>query len=138
MSIDERSADLFVSASEIDVPSSVIELAFRDTLVLKPNDNLKLNLGNHLPDGGFMRVRVRAGRTTNDPQEFTSLRLIFGAHTSNNANFSQTVSERDLPITAPADAPEFVEFHIPLSDRDASPVDRVNKSDTLLKTFGLM
>jgi hypothetical protein len=28
-------------------------------------------------------------------------------------------------------------FHIPLTDRDAAPVDRVNKGDELLQTFGL-
>lgn len=34
----ERSPDIFVSASEIDVPSDVIEVAFRDALVLKPDE----------------------------------------------------------------------------------------------------
>jgi hypothetical protein len=66
-------------------------------------------------------VRIRAGRTTTEPDEYASLRLIFSAHTSNNANFSQVVSQRDLPVTAPADKPEFIEFDIPLSEIQRNP-----------------
>jgi len=88
---------------------------------LPRNNELKLNLDRFLPDEGMMRVRIRAGRTTMDPNEYASLRLIFSAHTSNNANFSQVVSQRDLPITAPADKLEFVEFDIPLSEIQRNP-----------------
>lgn len=100
--------------AEAPEPSSTV-------LVLGPNDSLKLNLGNHLPDTGTMRVRIRVGRTSRNPTEYASLRLIFGAHTSNNANFSETISERDLPITATADEPEFVRFDIPLSEIPRNP-----------------
>ena len=89
--------------------------------VLPRSSELKMNLDRFLPDEGTMRVRIRAGRTTNEPNEHASLRLIFSAHTSNNANFSQVVSERDLPVTAPADKPEFLEFDIPLSEIQRNP-----------------
>ena len=89
--------------------------------VLPRSNELKMNLDRFLPDEGMMRVRIRAGRTTNEPDEYASLRLIFSAHTSNNANFSQVVSQRDLPVTAPADKPEFIEFDIPLSEIQRNP-----------------
>ncbi|WP_425613752.1 DUF1592 domain-containing protein [Anatilimnocola sp. NA78] len=89
--------------------------------ILPRSSELKMNLDRFLPDEGTMRVRIRAGRTTNEPNEHASLRLIFSAHTSNNANFSQVVSERDLPVTAPADKPEFLEFDIPLSEIQRNP-----------------
>src|SRR4029079_6656765 len=80
-----------------------------------------MNLDRFLPDEGTLRVRIRAGRTTNEPDEYASLRLIFSAHTSNNANFSNVVSQRDVPVTAPADKPEFIEFDIPLSEIQRNP-----------------
>jgi len=90
-------------------------------LVLPRGNELKLDLDRFLPDEGTMRVRIRAGRSTMNPDEFASLRLIFGAHTSNNANFSQVVSERDIPITASTDEPQFIHFDIPLSDIQRNP-----------------
>jgi mono/diheme cytochrome c family protein len=89
--------------------------------VLPRSNELKLNLDRFLPDEGTMHVRIRAGRTTQEPDEFASLRLIFSAHTSNNANFSQVVSQRDLPVTASAEKPEFITFDIPLSEIQRNP-----------------
>lgn len=96
-------------------------------LVLSPHQGFKMNLGNHLPDEGIMRVRIRVGRTTNDPHEYASLRLIFGAHTSNNANFSQTISKEDLPVVGSATEPQFITFEIPLSEIPRNPF-RKNKT----------
>ena len=90
-------------------------------LVLPRSHELKLDLDRFLPDEGIMRVRIRAGRSTLHPDEYASLRLIFSAHTSNNANFSQVVSERDMPVTASADNPEWIHFDIPLSDIQRNP-----------------
>jgi mono/diheme cytochrome c family protein len=90
-------------------------------LVLPRSNELKLNLDRFLPDEGIMRVRIRAGRTTMKADEYASLRLIFSAHTSNNANFSQLISERDLAVTAPAGEPEFIHFDIPLSEIQRNP-----------------
>lgn len=90
-------------------------------VALPRSTELKLNLDRFLPDEGLMRVRIRAGRTTKDPTEFAGLRLIFSAHTSNNANFSQVVSGRDRPVTASADQPEFLEFDVPLGEIQRNP-----------------
>ena len=89
--------------------------------VLPRSNELKINLDRFLPDEGNMRVRIRAGRTTSEPDEYASLRLIFSAHTSNNANFSQVISPRDLPVNATAEKPEFIEFDIPLSEIQRNP-----------------
>lgn len=90
-------------------------------LVLPRSNELKLDLDRFLPDEGIMRVRIRAGRSTMNPDEYASLRLIFSAHTSNNANFSQIISEHDIPVTEPADAPQFIHFDIPLGDIQRNP-----------------
>lgn len=93
--------------------------------VLPRSNELKLNLDRFLPDEGMMRVRIRAGRTSHEPDEYASLRLIFSAHTSNNANFSQVVSQRDRPVTAPVDKPEFIEFDIPLGEIQRNPFSKL-------------
>jgi mono/diheme cytochrome c family protein len=90
-------------------------------LVLGPNQSIKLNLGETLPDEGLMRVRLRAGRTSMESDDYVSVRLIFSAHTSNNANFSEVISKRDLPVTAPSDKPQFIQFDIPLSEITRNP-----------------
>ena len=97
------------------------EKAKKDVSLDKRNHSVKLNLSNHLPDEGIMRVTVRAGRSTMNADEYASLRLIFSAHTSNNANFTQVVSARDLPVTASADKPQFIHFDIPLSEIQRNP-----------------
>jgi len=90
-------------------------------LVLPRSNELKLNLDRFLPDDGVMRVRIRAWRSTMDPDEYASLRLVFSAHTSNNANFSQVISERDIPVTASVDSPQFIDFDIPLGEIQRNP-----------------
>ena len=90
-------------------------------LVLPRSSELKLDLDRFLPDEGTMHVRIRAGRSSMKPDEYASLRLTFSAHTSNNANFSNVVSERDIPVTASADKPQFIQFDIPLSDIQRNP-----------------
>ena len=90
-------------------------------LVLPRASELKLDLDRFLPDEGTMRVRIRAGRSTMNLDEYASLRLILSAHTSNDANFSQAVSEHDIAVTASADNPEFIYFAIPLGDIQRNP-----------------
>jgi mono/diheme cytochrome c family protein len=90
-------------------------------LVLPRSSEVKLDLDRFLPDEGTMRVRIRAGRSSMKPDDHASLRLMFSAHTSNNANFSQVASEHDIPVTASADKPEFIEFDIPLGDIQRNP-----------------
>ncbi|MEC9095882.1 MAG: DUF1592 domain-containing protein, partial [Planctomycetota bacterium] len=88
---------------------------------LPPGKELKFNLDRFLPDDGIMRVRIRAARSNMNPEHFASLRLIFSAHTSNNANFSQEISQRDLPVTAPQESPEYIDFFISLGDIQRNP-----------------
>lgn len=90
-------------------------------LVLPRSNELKMDLGRFLPDEGIMRVRIRASRSTMATDEYAALRLIFSAHTSNNANFSQVISQRDVPVTAAANNPEFIHFDIPLADIQRNP-----------------
>ncbi len=90
-------------------------------LSLGAGKELKFNLDRFLPDDGIMRVRLRAARSNMNPQHFANLRLIFSAHTSNNANFSQEISQRDLPVTASAEDPEYIDFFIPLGDIQRNP-----------------
>ena len=82
---------------------------------------LKFNLDRFLPDDGIMRVRIRAARSNMNPELFANLRLTFSAHTSNNANFSQVISEQDLVVTATAESPEYIDFFISLGDIQRNP-----------------
>lgn len=90
--------------------------------------SIKFNLSNHLPDEGIMRITFRAGRTTMNSEEYASLRLVFSAHTSNNANFAQVISGQDVLVTASVDDPEFIHFDIPLSEIQRNPF-RKNKKN---------
>ncbi len=90
-------------------------------VVIGPNQSLKMNLGETLPDDGIMRVRLRVGRTTREANDYVGVRLTLSAHTSNNANFSEIISQRDVPVTAPADQPEFIHFDVPLSEITRNP-----------------
>ena len=95
-------------------------------LVLPGENELKLNLDRFLPDDGIMRVRIRAARSTMNPDEYASLRLSLSAHTSNDANFTQVISRRDIPVTAAGDKPEFIHFDIPLSDIQRNPFRKLS------------
>jgi mono/diheme cytochrome c family protein len=90
-------------------------------LVLPAGDELKLNLDRFLPDEGMMRVRIRASRSTMNPDEYAGLSLLLSAHTSNDANFKQVISQRDIPVTAPLEKPEYIDFHVPLADIQRNP-----------------
>ncbi|MFT5466991.1 MAG: mono/diheme cytochrome c family protein [Verrucomicrobiales bacterium] len=90
-------------------------------LVLPKSNELKWNLDRFLPDEGVMRVSIRAWRSSTDPDEYASLRLGFSAHTSNNANFSNIISERDIPVTGTVDNPQLIHFDIPLGDIQRNP-----------------
>lgn len=90
-------------------------------LVLPGGEELKLNLDRFLPDEGMMRVRIRAGRSTMSPDEYAGLSLLLSAHTSNDANFKQVISQRDIPVTASMEKPEYIDFHVPLADIQRNP-----------------
>ena len=95
-------------------------------LVMPRSNELKLDLDRFLPDEGTMRVSIRASRSTMSADEYASLRLVFSAHTSNDARFSEVISERDIPVTAPADKPQFIHFDIPLGDIQRNPFRKLS------------
>ena len=88
---------------------------------LPRNNEWKVGLDRFLPDEGTMRISIRAARSTEELKGDASLRLGFSAHTSNNANFSNVISERDVPVKAPAGKPEFIHFDIQLDDIQRNP-----------------
>jgi mono/diheme cytochrome c family protein len=85
------------------------------------NRSVKFNLSNHLPDQGTMRITLRARRSTMKADEFASLRFIFSAHTSNNANFSEVISKRAIPVTGSLTEPQLIHLDIPLSEIQRNP-----------------
>lgn len=89
--------------------------------VLPGGSELKLDLDRFLPDDGIMRVRIRAARSNTNPDEYASLRLMLSAHTSNDANFTQVISQQDIPVTATGDKPQWIQFDVPLGDIQRNP-----------------
>ena len=119
----------FSSGAAAPKPGSTIgqtPAASPATLVLPGESELKLNLDRFLPDDGVMRVRVRVARSTMNPDEYASLRLSLSAHTSNDANFTQVISRRDIPVTAPGDKPAYIHFDIPLGDIQRNPFRKLS------------
>ena len=114
----------FAGASVKPAPSTdlaAVPSASPVVLALNRSQEAKWNLDRFLPDEGIMRVSIRVGRTTMEKNEHASIRLIFSAHTSNNANFTDVISKHDIPVTAAADEPEYIHFDIPLSEIQRNP-----------------
>jgi mono/diheme cytochrome c family protein len=95
-------------------------------LVLPGESELELNLDRFLPDDGMMRVRIRVARSSMNPNEYAGLRLSLSAHTSNDANFTQVISQSDVPVTASAEEPQFIHFDVPLSDIQRNPFRKLS------------
>ena len=100
---------------EAVTPSSAVYME------LPRNGEWKVGLDRFLPDEGTMRVSIRAARSTEELPGDVALRLGLSAHTSNNANFSNVISQRDRVVKAPASAPEFIHFDIQLADIQRNP-----------------
>jgi len=105
----------------VESADSATPTASSVVLSLGASNESKWNLDRFLPDEGIMRVSVRAGRSSMRSDEHASLRLIFSAHTSNNANFSEIISDRDVPVLSAATDPQYVHFDIPLSEIQRNP-----------------
>ena len=90
-------------------------------IALPRSNELKWNLDRFLPDDGRMRVSIRAWRSSENPDEYAKLSLKLSAHTSNNANFSNVISKRDIPVTGTAENPEWIHFNIQLEDIQRNP-----------------
>lgn len=78
--------------------------------------NLILELGNRLPDEGTMRVTVRASRVDSDSPGYPSLQLLFGWQASNEGRALIRVSDKDIPVTASPDAPQLIQWDVPLGE----------------------
>ena len=90
-------------------------------MALPRSNELKWNLDRFLPDDGVMRVSIRAWRSSDNPDEDAGLRFGLSAHTSNNANFSNIISERDIPVTGTVENPQFLHFDVYLEDIQRNP-----------------
>jgi hypothetical protein len=90
-------------------------------MALPRSNELKWNLDRFLPDEGVMRVSIRAWRSSDNPDEDAGLRFELSAHTSNNANFSNVISERDIPVTGTVENPHYIHFDVYLEDIQRNP-----------------
>ena len=106
----------------IDVPTVSKVVA-----VLPSSQQIKLDLGNSVPDEGIMRVRMRVGATTHQANQDASLRLIFGFQTNNEGKMSARVSQRDIPVRASLDDPQFITFEISLNEIPRNPFRRIHE-----------
>lgn len=78
--------------------------------------HLTVELGNQLPDEGTLRVTVRASRVNPDNPKTPSLQLLFGWQASNEGRALLRVSQEDIPVTAPPDAPQLIQWDVPLGE----------------------
>jgi hypothetical protein len=95
-------------------------------LVLPKSNEMKWNLDRFLPDEGVMRVSIRAWRSSDNPDEYASLQLKLSAHTSNNANFSNVISERDILVTGTDESPQWIHFEVYLEDIQRNPFRKLS------------
>jgi len=93
--------------------------------VIPRGQKLIVELGDQTPETGTLRVRVRAARVSADDKGTPSLQLEFGWQASNDSQASVRISDRDLPIDAMPDAPQFYQWEIPL--REVYPRNSVRK-----------
>ena len=95
-------------------------------LALPKSNEMKWNLDRFLPDEGVMRVSIRAWRSSDNPDEYASLQLKLSAHTSNNANFSNVISERDIMVTGTEESPQWIHFEVYLEDIQRNPFRKLS------------
>jgi mono/diheme cytochrome c family protein len=95
--------------------------------VLPPSRQFHLDLGNSVPDDGTLRVRIRVGATERQPGQTANLRLVFGFQTNNEGKMSESVSDRDVEVTASTKDPEFVTFEVPLDGLPRNPYRKMHE-----------
>ena len=95
-------------------------------LALPKSNEMKWNLDRFLPDEGVMRVSIRAWRSSDNPDEYASLQLKLSAHTSNNANFSNVISEQDILVTGTEESPQWIHFEVYLEDIQRNPFRKLS------------
>ncbi len=95
--------------------------------VLPPSRQIRLDLGNWVPDEGMLRVRIRVGASERRPGQTANIRLVFGFETNNEGKRSARVSRRDVEVTASVEAPEFLTFDVPIDELPRNPFRRVHE-----------
>lgn len=78
-------------------------------------DGLIIELGDRISEVGTLRVRVLAARASAEAERHPSLQLMFGWQASNDSSAVVRVSQVDLVIDAPRDAPKIYQWDIPIS-----------------------
>ena len=84
--------------------------------VLPPGQKLIVDLGDHLPASGDLRLRIRAGRLSDESDRAAMLRVYFGHQASNNSRAEERVGNLDMSISNDAEESVFHEFAIPLGE----------------------
>ncbi len=92
-----------------DIPPPLANVA-----VIPMNQNLVVDLGDHLPESGPLRLRIRARAISERKEWVPTLRVYFGHQASNDSRVEEPVSE--LVISSTKDSFEFYECEIPLSE----------------------
>ena len=87
-----------------------------DVVVIPPDANYIIDVGDGLPDTGNMRVRIRAARYSATEKHPPTLRLFFGNQASNDSRVAVRAGEHDITVTAHPDRPEFYHWDVRLSE----------------------
>lgn len=82
--------------------------------VIPAGQRLIIDVGDHLPDTGPMRMRIRAKATTPNTDWVPTLRVCFGHQASNDSRVEEVVGH--FALNATADNSEIYEFQIQLSE----------------------
>ncbi len=80
------------------------------------HERFTIELGNRVPDGGIMRVRVRASRTDEEYVSNPSLQLLFGWQASNEGRAVLPVTGGERVVSASPEEPEFYQWDVPLGE----------------------
>ena len=87
-----------------------------DIVVIPRNAKYIIDVGDGLPDGGNMRVSIRAARYSVEDMSSPTLRLYFGNQASNDSRVAVRAGEQDIMVTASPDKPEFYHWDVQLSE----------------------
>jgi hypothetical protein len=98
------------SDEPVAMPISVEQVA-----ILPAGQWLNIELGNHLPDEGTLRVRVRASKANDASNRSPSLQLFFGWQATNEGRALLRVSQEDTAIPS-SGAPQFYQWDVPLGE----------------------
>ena len=110
-----------------DEVTAAIPPVSRVIAVVPPSRQIRLDLGNWVPDEGMLRVRIRVGTSERRAGQTANVRLVFGFETNNEGKRSGRVSRRDVEVTASAEAPEMLTFDVPLDELPRNPFRRVHE-----------